>query len=128
MHREVGGHTELAEDSFGAESAGEDSKDTDVKVEFLLCIEEKKDLLIVVEFYADWCPPCRLISPIFANMEVEFPDAVFFKINADNNEELVKEYNINSLPTFIFMRDGKVIREISGSDEQALRDAIANYG
>ncbi|TGZ66224.1 hypothetical protein CRM22_005449 [Opisthorchis felineus] len=101
--------------------------DHGVTVDFHSCIEEKKNCLIVVEFYADWCPSCRLISPIFANMEAEFPDVVFFKINADNNEELVKEYDITSLPTFIFMRDGKVIREISGSDEQALRDAIANY-
>lgn len=74
--------------------------------------------LIVVDFYADWCGPCQIMKPIFEELanEVKYQDKVeFIKVNVDENPELASQYNVFSIPTFIFFKNGQPIKTITGA-------------
>lgn len=64
---------------------------------------------MVVDFYADWCPPCRTIAPIFSNLaEDNFSKGklAFAKVNVSNLNDLAQRYSVTAMPTFVFFRDG----------------------
>lgn len=74
--------------------------------------------IIVVDFYADWCGPCQMMKPIFEELanETKYQDRVeFIKVNVDENPELASQYNIFSIPTFIFFKNGQPIKNITGA-------------
>lgn len=62
----------------------------------------------VLYFTASWCPPCRLIAPVFEKFSKEFANVKFLKIDIDENSDSAAEYGIRSVPTFIFMENQKV--------------------
>ena len=61
--------------------------------------------LAVIDLYADWCGPCRMLAPILAELESEYPDVKFCKINVDNEPELAKTFNVTSIPMVAFVKD-----------------------
>ena len=71
-------------------------------------IEEIKDLTIL-DFYADWCGPCKMLSKILEQLDVNI-----LKINVDENEELAKEYRVMSIPNLFFVKDGVVKDQLIG--------------
>lgn len=79
---------------------------------------------MAVDFTASWCGPCRMIGPKFAEMEKEFPDVVFIKVDVDENSETAEAENINAMPTFKFYKNGKKVDEFCGANEGRLRDMI----
>ena len=86
----------------------------------------KKDKLVVVDFYADWCMPCRFVAPILEKLEKEFDGNVeFAKVNVDENAELARRYNISAIPTLILFYKGKILNSYIGAlPENMLRDEI----
>jgi len=72
------------------------------------------DKLVVLDFWASWCGPCKMLLPIVNELIVERPEVVIGKINVDENVELAKEFGIRNLPTVLFLKDGKVIDRFSG--------------
>ncbi|KAF7257273.1 hypothetical protein EG68_05777 [Paragonimus skrjabini miyazakii] len=90
-------------------------------------IEQNKDKLIVIDFYADWCPPCRNIAPTFVSLSTEFPNAAFLKVNVDENSETAQAFNVRCMPTFVFLKNGKKVEEFSGADEKKLRQTIMKH-
>jgi thioredoxin 1 len=63
----------------------------------------------VVDFYADWCPPCKMVSPIIESLSKEYAGrAKFVKINTDDNPELAQKYDIMSIPTIMVFKNGQV--------------------
>ena len=64
---------------------------------------------VILQFYADWCNPCKRMSPIVGSVAEIMPQYRFIKINRDFFMDLAKLYNITSIPTLIFLRDGKEI-------------------
>ena len=60
--------------------------------------------LCIVDFYADWCGPCKMLAPVLEELE---GDLTIIKINVDKREDLAKEYSVMSIPTVIFFKDGK---------------------
>ena len=65
---------------------------------------------VVVDFYADWCPPCRAIAPIFSKLADEHASKdrlAFAKVNVDHVKDIAGRFNISAMPTFLFLQDGK---------------------
>ncbi len=68
--------------------------------------------LVVVDFHATWCGPCKMIAPLVGEMAEQMAaDVVFLKVDVDEAEDVAAEYNITAMPTFLFMRDGKKVRK-----------------
>ena len=76
--------------------------------------EEIKNGLVLVDFYADWCGPCRMISPIVEELSNEVEGLKVIKINVDEREDVAKIYGIMSIPTLILFRDGQMEKKQLG--------------
>ena len=77
---------------------------------------EKKVLL---DFYADWCGPCRMVSPIVDEIAEERDDVVVGKINVDDDPELASAFGVFSIPTLVVFKDGEVANQASGARPKA---------
>lgn len=73
---------------------------------------EKKVLL---DFYADWCGPCRMVSPIVDEIAEENPQYLVGKINVDEEPELAQAFGVATIPTLVVMNDGKIVNQSSGA-------------
>ena len=71
--------------------------------------------LALLDFYADWCGPCRMVLPLVDEIASEREDLLVGKINVNDNPELAREFGVISIPTLIVMKDGKVINRASGA-------------
>ncbi len=86
-------------------------------------IENNK--LVIIDFFATWCMPCKMLAPIFEDVSNKYSDLDFFKIDIDQNPTLVQKFNIDSVPTIIFIKNGKVInQEIGVRSESELSKII----
>jgi thioredoxin 1 len=70
---------------------------------------------VVVDFHAAWCPPCRVMSPILAELASERPDVRFVKVDVDSNVETAVRYGVLSMPTFMVFRDGSPVLRLVGA-------------
>jgi thioredoxin 1 len=71
---------------------------------------------ILVDFWAEWCPPCKMIAPILEQIEAEYGDRLrIAKINGDENPEIVERYGVMGFPTLNLYRDGEVVQQIMGA-------------
>ena len=75
----------------------------------------ESDLPVVVDFHAAWCPPCRVMSPILAELAEERPDVRFVKVDVDDNLETAARYGVMSMPTFMVFRNGEPVLKLIGS-------------
>ena len=76
--------------------------------------ELSKDGVNVVDFYADWCGPCRKMGPILEEVESELTHVKFAKINTDDNLEMAKKYQVSGLPTLMVFKNGEPVERIVG--------------
>lgn len=74
---------------------------------------------VLLDFYADWCGPCRMLAPVLDAVASERPDIVIGKINVDEEPELAAEFGVISIPTLAVLREGKVVSQSSGSRPKA---------
>ncbi|KAK5975729.1 Thioredoxin-1, partial [Trichostrongylus colubriformis] len=95
--------------------------------EFDELLSESAGKLIVIDFYATWCGPCKIMGPKFTKMAGEFPSVVFVKIDVDESEDIVSRFEVRVMPTFIFMRDGAQIDIVEGSLEDDLRRKLEQH-
>ena len=82
--------------------------------------------LVVVDFTATWCGPCKKITPMYNQLNSEYNKALFLKIDVDDNEETTSELNITAMPTFQFYKSGKKVEQFSGADPKKLSQSIVN--
>ena len=75
--------------------------------------------LSLLDFYADWCGPCRMVLPIVDEIASERDDLLVGKINVNDNPDLAREFGIMSIPTLIVMKDGKVVNRVSGAKSKS---------
>ncbi len=73
---------------------------------------------VLVDFYADWCGPCKITGPIIDQLAEEIKEVKFVKINVDANSDLAAQYSIFSIPTFIIFKDGKIAGQIVGAQSK----------
>ena len=75
----------------------------------------KGDKPLLVDFWAPWCGPCRMVAPIVDEIARERPDIRVGKVNVDEEQELAMKYRIFSIPTLLVLKDGKVVNQAVGA-------------
>ena len=79
---------------------------------------------VVVDFTAKWCGPCQRMLPMIQQLERQYSNVVFLKIDVDNAKDIATKENISSMPTFKFYKNGQKIHEFSGASIQLLIQTI----
>jgi thioredoxin 1 len=69
---------------------------------------------VVIDFFAEWCGPCKKLGPEFSRLSNEYTKVTFLKVDSDEAEDLCKQYEVSALPTVIFIKDGEVVSIIKG--------------
>lgn len=80
----------------------------------------KENKVIVVDFTATWCGPCRHMSPVFESLSKKHTDLIFVKVDVDQLQEVAAQWDVQAMPTFIFIKDKKVVHKIVGANKDEL--------
>ncbi len=89
----------------------------------------KSELPVIVDCYADWCGPCKMMSPVFEKMSEKFEGKLkFCKVNVDDESSIAMQYKVMSIPNFLFFRDGQYAKNIiGGMSPQDFEKKIASF-
>jgi len=75
-----------------------------------------KEGTVLVDFFADWCMPCVMMTPIIDDLSEDFKGKIKFgKINVEDNQELAQKFNVSSIPNFVLFKDGRQVEQFIGS-------------
>jgi thioredoxin 1 len=96
--------------------------------EYYAALEAAGDRLVVVDCFATWCPPCRQIAPVFADLASQYPNVVFIKVDMDKVPQLKSVLGVWALPTFCFFRYGKKVGSFMGANERLLLKGLEHNG
>ena len=82
------------------------------------------DATVLIDFYADWCGPCRMVAPIVEELAKDNPDVVIGKVNVDDDPELAQIYGVMSIPTLIVLKGGQEVARSTGARPKAQLQAM----
>ncbi|QIA06915.1 thioredoxin [Draconibacterium halophilum] len=96
---------------------------TDANYEELVMNSDKP---VMIDFWAVWCGPCRMIAPIVEEMSAEYDGkAVIGKVDVDNNQDVAMKYGIRNIPTVLFVKNGEVVdKQVGAAPKQAFIDKL----
>ncbi len=80
---------------------------------------QASDKPVLIDFYADWCGPCRMVGPIVEEIAAERPDIKVCKVNVDAEGELAEQFGIMSIPALVVMKEGKIVNQSVGARPKA---------
>ena len=84
--------------------------------------------LVIVDFFADWCMPCLMLTPVLEELADNMKEVKFVKINVDDNQELSRKYEVRSIPCLIIFKDGKEVDRIIGNKaKEEIEKRINNF-
>lgn len=87
----------------------------------------KNEKVVLVDFYATWCGPCKMLSPVLDQVSSEVEDVVIGKLDIDESLDIAKEFNVMSVPTMIIFKDGKEVDRLVGLRQKSqIIEAINN--
>lgn len=84
------------------------------------------DKLVVVDFFATWCGPCKMIAPMLEKFAAEYSQADFYKVDVDEVPEVAKTNEVSAMPTLIFFKSGKEVAKVVGANPAAIKQTIAS--
>jgi thioredoxin len=97
------------------------------KAAFDKALEDAGDKLVVVDFTATWCGPCKMISPTFHKMADDNPDCVFLQVDVDDADDVAAACEINSMPTFQFYKNKAKVGQFSGANKEKLTEMFNSF-
>jgi len=98
------------------------------KADFSAQLESAGGKLVVVDFFATWCGPCKMIAPIMEKLAGELKDqVVFLKVDVDECEDVAADSKVTVMPTFIFFKNKSKVEEFSGANETKLKELINKH-
>ncbi|KAI5806743.1 putative thioredoxin [Peziza echinospora] len=80
--------------------------------------------VVIIDCYAEWCGPCRVIAPKVVQFAKEYPNAAFFKVDVDEASDVAAELGVKAMPTFYLFKDSEKVQEVVGANPAALKAAI----
>ncbi|MBD8388539.1 thioredoxin [Dysgonomonas sp. BGC7] len=97
---------------------------TDASFEDLL----KSEKPLVIDFWAEWCGPCRMVGPIVEELADEYAGKVTIgKVDVDNNDEITSKYGIRNIPTILFIKNGEVVdKQVGAAQKSVLTEKVEN--
>ncbi|XWS25832.1 hypothetical protein CRYUN_Cryun27aG0101000 [Craigia yunnanensis] len=81
--------------------------------------------LVVVDFTASWCGPCRLITPVLVELAKKLPQVIFLKVDVDELKSVAQDWAIEAMPTLIFLKEGTIVDKVVGARKDELQQKIA---
>ena len=89
----------------------------------------QSEIPVVVDFWAPWCGPCKMVAPILDKLAKEYSGKVLIaKVNTDENPEWAQKFNVQGIPTMLFVYDGKIVhRQMGALPEPTLRNVVAQF-
>lgn len=87
------------------------------------------DKLVVIDFFAEWCGPCQMLTPIIKDLDIEYNGSVeFYKVNVDESQDCAIRYGVTAMPTLIFFKNGEEVeREVGFLEKEELKKIIDEY-
>ena len=74
-----------------------------------------KNKLLLVDFWAEWCGPCKTMHPIFSRVSKKYNHVRFARLNVDNSQDIARKFSVQSIPTFIMFKDGEIMQQMVGA-------------
>lgn len=84
----------------------------------------KSTQLVVVDFFAEWCGPCKYLAPLIDDYAKKYTNVFFYKVDVDELSEVAEEQGISAMPTIKFYKNGSLLTEVVGADAKKIEDTV----